>query len=34
LFYLAAAAWILAFAAFLAAYAPLLLRRVGGSASD
>ena len=33
-FYLAAAAWILAFAAFLAAYAPLLLRRVGGSASD
>lgn len=30
LLYVAAAAWILAFAAFLAAYAPLLLRRMGG----
>ncbi len=28
--YIAAAAWILAFAAFLAGYAPLLLRRTGG----
>jgi len=30
LLYIAAATWILAFAAFLAAYAPLLLRRTGG----
>lgn len=30
LLYIAAAAWILAFAAFLAGYAPLLARRTGG----